>query len=774
MNSLFRRLAQFILILRWPVLLGMTLFTLIHAFKLVELKIDPTVDTMFVKSTQEYRDYKAYREKYGSDQIILAAMSAQAGIFQPENLKALVRVTEACKKMKQVESVLSLASVSDIRHKFLGVKIVPALEGVLEGTRSPEEARDSIVGNDLYLNMLISADAKTANLVIRIKTNEEKAGGELIEELKKLFKEEEKNRGVKFYLAGAPVEQYEFVRLIRKDQFTFVPMITFFLTLTTFFIYRSIPCVALSLSTVFVTLAWTFGTIAFLGQELNLVTSLLAPVLMIITVVNSIHYMNLFFDVRAHHTSLRKTVIVTMEQLGVPCLLTHFTTILGFLSLSVTNIPAIRSFGIFAAAGTFYSFIVALVLTPVLLLVLPYRVKRSQMDQPHFFNRVLVAFLEKLEHRWKWIIIFSVIGLVVLSVFGIRKLTVDTNIVKQMKPDSPLAIATRYIDENIMGVYTLGFLLHTRGGQTIVDTETLRRVDDFKTFLEQMPEITSVNSITTLIKRIHEVREQDKSKNVVPEQEDLEHYFKGITAEENKEIWSLMSRDLQEVRLEAQMKAVGTTEGAAVEKNVRAYAAEKLAAYFDITITGNVVLLGRMSEYLVQSQMTSFGFAFASIFLVITIIFRSIRMGLLAAIPNLLPILMVYGLMGYLKIELSTSTAMISSIVLGLVVDSSIHFLHRFRMEFDRRHHYLQALHHTYRHTGQALVVSTMILVIGFSTSIFAGFRPTVQFGVLTGLTIFLSMICTLLALPVWVVMTRPFGPQKLFRTQKEAPDPFR
>lgn len=117
---------------------------------------------------------------------------------------------------------------------------------------------------------------------------------------------------------------------------------------------------------------------------------------------------------------------------------------------------------------------------------------------------------------------------------------------------------------------------------------------------------------------------------------------------------------------------------------------------------------------------------------------------------------------------------MISSIVLGLVVDSSIHFLHRFRMEFDKRHHYLQALHHTYRHTGQALVVSTMILVIGFSTSVFAGFRPTIQFGVLTGLTIFLSMICTLLALPVWVVMTRPFGPQKLFRRQKEAPDPFR
>ena len=149
-------------------------------------------------------------------------------------------------------------------------------------------------------------------------------------------------------------------------------------------------------------------------------------------------------------------------------------------------------------------------------------------------------------------------------------------------------------------------------------------------------------------------------------------------------------------------------------------------------------------------------------------------MGLLAAVPNIVPILLTYGIMGYLRIELSTSTAMISSIVLGLVVDSSIRFLHRFQLEFEKRGHYLQALHHTYRNTGQALFISTLILVVGFGTSLFAGFRPTIQFGVLTSLTIFLSMICTLLVLPVLVVMTRPFGHQRLFRKHKESIDPFR
>lgn len=772
MPNLFRRLAQFVLVVRWPLLLGLGIITLICGFKAVQLQIDPTVDMMLAKNTKEYKDYDAYRRNYGSDAIILVAMSTD-NVFTPENLDILKRVTETCLKFEQVESVLSLPVVSDIRHKMFGVKIVPALEGVLEGSRPMAEARSEILSNELYLNNLVSHDGKTANLIIRVKTSKDKESGLVIERLKSIFHTEEK-RGVKFYMAGAPVEQYEFVRLIRKDQFTFVPMITAFLIAAIFLFYRSVPCVILALSKVFVTLAWTFGTIAFFGQELNLVTSLLAPVLMIITVVNSIHFMNLFFDIRAHHHSLRMSVVLTMEQLGLPSLLTHATTILGFLSLAVDSVPAIRSFGVFAALGSFYSLLVAMFLTPVMLLSLPYRAKPRDFDDRHFFNKVLVGFLEKLEHRWKWVILASVVVSVVFSISGIRKLNVDTNIVRQLKPDSPLAVSTRFIDDHILGVYTLGFVLRTRDGSTIVNRETLQRLDAFKTFLEQMPEISNVNSITTLIKRIHLARKQNPEAYEIPGEVDLERYFKGITSEDNPETWSMMSRDLKEVRLQAQMKAVGTREGKLVEKKARAYMQKKLSPYFETLMTGNVVLLGRMAENLVHSQIMSFGFAFASIFLVIAVIFRSLKMGLLAAVPNIVPILLTYGIMGYLRIELSTSTAMISSIVLGLVVDSSIRFLHRFQLEFEKRGHYLQALHHTYRNTGQALFISTLILVVGFGTSLFAGFRPTIQFGVLTSLTIFLSMICTLLVLPVLVVMTRPFGHQRLFRKHKESIDPFR
>jgi hydrophobe/amphiphile efflux-3 (HAE3) family protein len=761
---MLKRYAELIILIKWPLFLSLLILTLFFAFKVTSLQIDPTVESLFSKNSDDYQYYIKYKQRYGSDHVVAVAMSTPE-LFTHPHLKMLVQLTHAISAFPEVERILSLSTVMDIKHKFMGVKIVPALEGVAKGERSLKELKKEILGNELFVNNLISPDGRTANIVIRLR--EEKTEGEsgsFIKNLRQLLKTFE-SRQIKFYVAGSPVEQYDFVRLIRKDQFTFVPMIALLFILMTFVIYRNLTCVALAMSMVGAALLWTFGVIAILGKELNLVTSLLAPVIMIVTVVNAIHFMNLFFELRPHHASIRKCVVLTMQQLGIPCFLTHFTTVIGFLSLAINPIPAIRSFGLFAAMGTVFSYIISMVLVPMILPLLPYRYSSRTPHEGNFFNRVLIGFIEMLEFRWKWWILVLVFVSIILSLVGIKRLNVDTSLVKQMKPDSPLAVATNFIDDNITGVYSIGYILRRKDEGTVIDYELLQKVDDFKIFLESLEPISKVNSITTVLKRINLARTEEAQDYSLPEKTNmLQRFFDGMVENEDPEIWFLISKDFKEIRLEARMKSVGTKEGALVEAQAEAYIKDHLSPYFDTQITGNVVLLGRMAKELVFYQMKSFAFAFVPILLLIIIIFKSIRMGIIAAIPNLLPILIVYGIMGFLNIELSTATAMISSIVLGLVVDSSIHFLHRFREEFRHRGNYLQALHHTYRNVGQALCVSTAILVIGFSTSIFAGFRPTVQFGLLTGLTIFIALICTLLALPVWLILLKPFGPPPAFK----------
>lgn len=772
---MFKRFAEIVLILKWPLFLTLLLITVVTGVSMLRLRIDPSMEALFIKNSPEYRFYREYREKYGSDQIIAVAM-ATSDLFRLDNLRQLDELTQEIGRFPQVDRVLTLANALDIKHKFMGVKMVRALEGLFEGERNVEEVKNEVLANELYVGNLVSANGKIATILIFLKTEgkEAAASGVFIHRLRRYLASQEQ-ADLKFYVAGAPVEQYDFIGLIRRDQFTFVPMITFLLVVTTFLVYRSLACMILSMSIVFMTVIWTMGSIALLGGEMNLMTSLLAPVIMIVAVADSVHLMNLFFEIRPHHPSLRKSVVLVITQLGAPCLLTHLTTALGFLSLAVSPIPAIASFGKFAALGNVYSYVVDMLLTPILLPILPYRRVEQSFSSEHFFNRLLVGFLEQLEFRWKWVILFLTGAMLVASFVGIRRLNVDTNIVKQLKPDLPLAIATRFIDNHLTGVYTLGFLLRRKDGGTFQDYETLRKVEALKDYLEAMPEITKVNSITTLLKKINLAREEDPAAYRVPEDAGrLERYFRGIAESKDPEIWKLISRDFKELRLEARMKAVGTREGSEVEENARRYMEKNLGESFDYNQTGNVVLLGRMAKDLVIQQVRSFGTAFASILLVIVLIFRSLRLGLLAAIPNLFPIFAIYGFMGFAGIELSTTTAMLSSIVLGLVVDASIHFLHRFRLEFSHRFHYLQSLHHTFRNVGQALVVSTLILVVGFASSVFASFKPTIHFGVLTSCTIFFSLICTLVILPVCLVLFKPFGPQQLFLQKKTRRTHFR
>ncbi len=769
---MFRRLAELIHHFRWPTLLGIILTVFITGNAIRRLQVDPSMDPLFVKRSSEYRYYTDYKARYGSDQMIAVAMATK-DLFEMKNLERLKALTDKIAQDEQVERVLSLTNALDIKHKFLGVKMVPALAGVFEGERSPEKAKEEILKNELYLNNLVSKDGKIANVLIYLKSTQDHAPNwNFIRKLRKHLKAQSGSE-VQFYMAGAPVEQYDFIRLIQRDQLVFIPIITAMLIVTTLLIYRSFACMFLSMSIVFTTLVWTIGTIALAGQPLNLMTSLLAPVIMIVSVINSTYLINLFFEIRPHHKSLKETVILTIQHLGVPCFLSHFTAILGFASLAINPIPAVQTFGIFAALGTFYSYVIEIVLTILLLPILPYRPMRPEANEDaHFFNRFIIGFLEKLEFRWKWWILILTALVLVLSVQGIQKIQVDTNIVKQMKPGLPLAVSTRFIDDHLTGVYSLGFVFRRKDGESMVDSKALNRIDQFKAYLESQPEIPKVNSITTVVKKINQAREDKDQAYQIPNNNLLLNiYFKGMATSNDPDLWKLISQDFKEIRLDARMKAVGTTQGALLEERIRQHLKENMSDFFEYRLTGNVVLLGKMAKGLLHEQTRSFSFAFFSILIVIVMIFRSLKLGFLAAIPNLFPILAVYGIMGFVGVELSTPTAMIASIVLGLVVDASIQFLYRFRKEFYQRYHYLQALHHTYRNMGQSMMVSTLILVVGFASSIFASFRPTIYFGILTSLTIFLALICSLLVLPVFLIMIKPFGPQRLFKRKASPQD---
>jgi len=650
------------------------------------------------------------------------------------------------------------------------VKVEPVTEGVLEGERSLEELRREVLVNPLIQGNLLSPDGKVGAILVRLKSKADEPNSlkGYITELRHLL-----NTfpwpGAKFYVAGSPVEQHDFIAAIRRDQLFFIPAVTLLLILASYLIYRNLPSVIVAMSIVFTTLVWTFGTIALTSRSLNVINSLLAPVVMIVSVPNAIYLMNLFSELRPHHPSVNESILLTLQYLGLPCFLTSATVMVGFLSLVLNPVPAVQDFGLFAALGSFYAYCIAMTLTPLLLPLLPFQRESRVSDEKHFFNRVIVFYLEKIEFHLKWLLVGGTLVLIGLSITGIKKIRVDTNLIHDLRVDSPIAIATRFIDNHLTGVYSLGISIARPDSASLVRVETLKKTDGLAQFLERQPEIRKANSLSTLLKKIHEARVGDPAGFRIPEDEEtLQDYIKGMAESNHPDFWSFVSRDFRQMRLEARMKAVGTERGRALETRIWSYVKSHFGEEYEVKITGNVVLLGQMSERLVNNQIESLGVAFLLILILISLFFRSWKMGLLASIPNLIPMVGLYGLMGFLKIELSTPTAMISTVVLGLVVDASIQFLYRFRHEFQERRHYLQALHHTYRNVGRAMVISTLILVFGFASSAFASFRPTAYFGLLTSVTIFFALLCTLVLLPVVLVLLKPFGPQAVVKPARK------
>lgn len=768
MSSMFERFSRLAVYFRWPLFILFMGATIFFARQMPNLVIDPTMDSLFVKNSADFKYYAEYRQRYGSDQMVVVAM-ATPDLFTKERLIKLEDFSKSISEFPEVEHVYSLASVMDLRHKFLGVQMVPAIDSGMTGNRNLPDLKKDILSNELFTKNLVSENGKHATILIYLKPVKKvkEVSRDFVAKLLETLRAHESS-DVRFYLAGAPVEQSEFIRLIQRDQNIFVPLIVLLLMLSIYLIYHSVICVFLAMSMVLMTLVWTMGSIHVLNQEMNLVTSLLSPVIMIIAVVNSVHFINLFLDIRKSSRrdprSMKYVVYMTMKQLSKPTFLAHFTTILGFASLMLNPVPAIQSFGLFASLGTFYSYVIHMVVIPVLLPMLPASLFMHVKKESWWEKRV-VEFVERIEYQMRRLIILLTILLVIISYYGLQKLEVDTSLVKQLRPDSTLAKATRFIDDNITGVYNMAFVFRSKDGKPFLTHSSLQKMDDFKTEIEKLDGVRKVNAITSLVKKIHSTVEDRPEAYVIPKDDKrIDVYLNEMMKKSRSDTLQWISHDFQELRMEARIRAVGTREGDALESRIREMIRQKLSAEFDCEITGNITLLGQMAKKLVDYQLRSFGVSFFSILFLIMLLFRSVRIGLLAAIPNLLPILFVYAVMGFLKIELSMPTAMISGIVLGLVVDSSIHFIHRFEIEFKKRRNYLVALHHTYRHVGASLVTSTLILSVGFASSIFASVKPTVYFGVLTSLAILIAAVCTLIVMPVFLVWLKPFGKPKLFR----------
>jgi predicted RND superfamily exporter protein len=751
---------SFLLAWRLQALLVIALLTVFLGWSALGLRTDPGVESMIPSGPGDLDRLRAFEARFGSDEVIVLALHSDH-LFSKDSLDRLDQLTRRVAALPGVARVLSATNVRDLEGDQLGPKPVVPYAEVLAGKLSPEKLGERLAAHPIFGGLLVAKDARTAAVLVEL---EQTAGRsavrrDVVTDLRRVASEA--GPDLTAFVAGIPVEKVDVATYIARDQKIFIPLVFLILAAMTAALYRHPIGVLVPLSVVALALLWTLGLYARAGRSLNPVTSLMTPVILVMSLEATVQLLNQYLAARARGLPLLAALQHADRRMRIPCFNAALTAAIGFVSLLTLPIPAIRDFGLFTALGIMIGYGFTIVLTPLLLASLP-----------DFPGRIIDSFeagpIERglsrvtrwvCDHRWPTAI--SVGAILVLSLAGIARTHVETDLIRSLRHASPLATATRFIDKQLTGVNSVEIVI---SGISPRDPDAIAKVAKFEDAVRELPGVRKVTGLPDLFARINRALHGGDDRYArLPEgpdaAADLEDFVANLRREAPADLRRFLANDSNrspKLRIIARVPALDTSSSQALFARIRD--AADSAGLSDVSLTGNFVVFSNMSTTLVQHQIRGLAVALILIVGVMTVQFRSIRLGLLCVIPNALPILVVYGLMGWSGIALSVPTAMIASVALGTIVDNSIYLLARFREAFAHRPNYLEAMIAMVRASGRAVVYSTVALAAGFFVGVFSSFVPTVQFGLFIGVAFLVGLVSQFVVLPLALILFQPLG----------------
>ena len=361
-----------------------------------------------------------------------------------------------------------------------------------------------------------------------------------------------------------------------------------------------------------------------------------------------------------------------------------------------------------------------------------------------------------------WAVVVWTVLLTAVAVAGISRVRNDTDLLSFLPPDADLVRDTRWVDRELLGTQALELMVERADGEPLTAPADLRALAALARGVRAIRDVDAVASFDAIVARLYGA-EVGLDEPALPEEAEDLRYVYDLLAESGRQedLREWITPDLRSARIVVRLHAIGTAAGERVIERIEAVAAEALGDRLVATSTGSFHAMVMDSNRLVSSQVASFGLALATILLAMGLYLRSPRQLLAALAPNVVPIVWCLGAMGWLGIDLSTATTMVASVVIGVAVDDTIHYLSRFR----REHHgdVEEAVRRTTHSTGRVLVISSFVLAVGFWVGALGSFQPTVWFSLLTGGTILAALVCDLVVLPACLVLARP-APRKMVR----------
>ena len=707
---------------------------------------------------QQYADFE---EKFGSDGNVIMLATDDEDLFTLEKFKAWKTLSDTLSTFPEIKSVIGIHNLQELikleNPKRFEMQQILSKSTDISKQQLEAYSKSLFTDYPFYDGLIFNSENKTVQTVAYMQDSIVNAEGRkvfIMEKFVPLIESFKKNHNIELHVSGMPyIRTLNSQNIVDEIQW-FVLAALLVTSVIFFFFFRSFRATLISMLTVIIGVMWAFGFMGLLGFEITVLTAVIPPLIIIIGIPNCIFLINKYQHEIKKHGNQAKSLQRVITKIGNATLMTNVTTASGFATFIFTQSELLKEFGILASINIIAIFILSLLIIPIIYSYMPLPNDKHLRHLGKQWIEGFVEWIVKMVRDKRITIYFTSVAVLGISIIGIFNIKISGSLLEDMPQNAEFFEDIKFFEDKFDGVLPLEIMINTKRPNSVIKLSTLKKMDQLASEIVDIKELSAPLSVVNLAKYSKQAFYNNNPKYyqlpTSQEQTFMSPYLKSMENMKGAGISSYVDSTGQFARMTMFMKDITTEEIKKIEDRLL----PKIQKIFpedryEVTMTGKALVYQKGTHYLVDNLVLSLSLAILLIALFMAWMFRSFRMILISLIPNLLPLLMTAGMMGFLGVPIKPSTILVFSIAFGISVDDTIHFLAKYRQELKANHWKIKrSVYPALRETTVSMFYTSIVLFFGFSVFMISSFGGTVALGGLVSATLLFAMLANLLLLP--------------------------
>jgi predicted RND superfamily exporter protein len=751
--------ARFILRNRTLILIVILTTTVLLALQWKNMRFTYTEANLLPDDHPINLQYDEFLKHFGEEGNLIVMGVKDPAIFEPANFKAWNQLTEDIGKFSEVALTLSVGNLKKLEKKkdTTGFELVPSVKDSVFTNSNLAEYKDELFNKlPFYDGLIYSPDKQSIRSAIYLKkdiVNTAERKDFVIRDLIPLIKKFETGSGIKVYTSGMPYIRTLNSQSIIDEIGLFIGAALFVTSLIFFFFFRSWRATFISMCTVIIGVMWSFGFLGLMHYEITVLTALIPPLIIVIGIPNCIFLINKYQQEIKKHGNQAKSLQRVITKVGNATLMTNLTTASGFATFILVKSELLSEFGIVASINIIAIFLLSLLIIPIIYSYMPVPKDKHLKHLSKTWINKFVLWVEGMVRDRRISIYIVAVLLLCTSIIGIYNIKISGSLIEDMPKNTGFFDDIRFFEKEYEGIMPLEIMVDTKKKKGVMSLSTLKRIDELQDHIKEIPEFAKPLSVVELIKYSKQAYYNGNPEYYqLPNSQEknfILSYAKNSNTNTNL-LSSYVDSTGQFARITTFMKDTKPDRFNRIEEDLhreinKIFPAER----YNVSVTGKALVFQKGTHYLVNNLILSLSLAIFLIALFMAWMFRSFKMIIISLIPNLLPLIITAGVMGFVGVPIKPSTILVFSIAFGISVDDTIHFLAKYRQELIAHNWKIKkSVFAALRESAVSMFYTSIVLFFGFSVFTISSFGGTVALGALVSITLLFAMLSNLLLLP--------------------------